>query len=246
MDSPLLLHIPHASAYIPAEYKNSFQCDLAGELQLMTDSYTNELFDLPVNKLIFPVSRLVCDVERFRDDRKEKMAARGMGACYTHGHDNNVIRSLTEREREEILCRWYDPHHTRFSEMTAGIAERFGICYIVDCHSFSSVPLPYEPDQDPDRPDICIGTDPFHTDPELIERVAKPFRERGYSIAIDTPYSGTIVPMCFYHRSKQVRSVMIEVNRGLYQDAHGKKLASFQKVKKDIAAVIRNIPKTKT
>ncbi|HKL87189.1 MAG TPA: hypothetical protein VJ861_12730 [Treponemataceae bacterium] len=34
---------------------------------------------------------------------------------------------------------------------------------IIDCHSFSSVPLLYEPNKKPSRPDICIGADLFYT-----------------------------------------------------------------------------------
>jgi hypothetical protein len=36
-------------------------------------------------------------------------------------------------------------------------------CLIIDVHSFSSVPLPHEPDQTPRRPEVCIGFDRFHS-----------------------------------------------------------------------------------
>jgi hypothetical protein len=44
----------------------------------MTDAYTDELFPLtPVEagRVVFPVSRLVCDVERFSSDDDEPLAA---------------------------------------------------------------------------------------------------------------------------------------------------------------------------
>ena len=42
---------------------------------------------------------------------------------------------------------------------------------IIDCHSFPKYPLPYELNQQTDRPEICIGTDSFHTSEKL--RIAK-------------------------------------------------------------------------
>ena len=49
----------------------------------MTDTFTAELFPPTAHaaeRIVFPVSRLVCDVERFPDDADEPTAARGMGA----------------------------------------------------------------------------------------------------------------------------------------------------------------------
>jgi hypothetical protein len=48
----------------------------------MTDAYTDELFPVtPVEagRVVFPISRLVCDVERFSSDEDEPMAVRGKG-----------------------------------------------------------------------------------------------------------------------------------------------------------------------
>ncbi len=40
----------------------------------------------------------------------------------------------------------------------------------------------------------------------------------GYSVKINFPYSGSIVPMSYYKREPQVQSIMIEVNKRLYLD----------------------------
>lgn len=83
------------------------------------------------------------------------------------------------------------------------------------CHSPGS-PLPCDRDQTTPRLDICIGTDPFHTPRELAGRLVAQFRERGYSVSVNTPFSGALVPMRYTRRESRVHSVMIEINRRLY------------------------------
>lgn len=225
-----LIHIPHASTYIPRAYRASFTADVRRELAVMTDWFCDELFDCGAERLAFPVSRLICDVERFRDDRQESMAKIGMGAVYERCSDLSVLRTVGAAEREAILRKHYDPHHRRFSEAVGERLRRFGSCLIVDAHSFHPTPLPYEPDQDPNRPDFCIGTSGFHTPPVLTETLRRLLTAKGYTVACNAPFSGTIVPMEFYEKDARVTSVMIEVNRGLYLDAPGKKSANFAAV----------------
>ena len=238
MTGEYLIHIPHSSVTIPENC--SFLIDPEAELNHMTDRFTDELFDLPAQTLIFPISRLVCDVERFRDDRMEEMARRGMGVCYTRTHDGKPLRCVTPQQREAILSCWYDPHHRRLSGLVSETLACFGRCTIWDCHSFSPVPLPYEPDQNPDRPDICIGTDRFHTPPELAAQITEAFRDRGYRVSVNTPYAGTIVPLEVLHRDPRVRSVMIEVNRGLYLDGTFGKNRGFSRLARDIRDVFQD------
>ena len=80
----VLFHIPHASTFIPTEYLSDYtEGVLTDNLYNMTDWYTDELFDLGFGeRIIFPVSRLVCDPERFRNDAEEEMSKIGMGAVY--------------------------------------------------------------------------------------------------------------------------------------------------------------------
>ncbi len=188
-----VLHIPHSSRNVPAPERQAINSDdaaLNGELLRMTDAYTDELFLLtPVEagRVIFPVSRLVCDVERFPSDTDEPMAARGMG----------------------------------------------------DCHSFPSIPLPHEFDQAKNRADCCIGTDPFHTPSVIRDAIVAAVKEEGYSVTVDAPFSGALVPLSSYRKDRRILSVMIEVNRRLYMDEHsGLKKNDFDQVSAAVGRLI--------
>jgi len=219
ISSDIILHIPHSSRYIPSEYRKQillFEEELQTELLLMTDAYTDEIQEyLSADAVVFPYSRLLIDVERFRDDGQETMAQIGMGPVYTKTHDGRVMRRISLEEREDLLKKYYDPHHKRLSECVEKHIHENEQCLILDIHSFPSSPLPYEFDQSMDRPDICLGTDPFHT-PASIIAIAKSCMEKaGLSVKINSPFSGSIVPMEFYQGETKVMSLMIEINRNL-------------------------------
>ena len=78
-----LLHIPHSSTFVPDDIRTTLSisdADLASELLRVTDHYTDELFQFEfclVEPIIFGQSRLVVDVERFRDDQSDPMSRCG-------------------------------------------------------------------------------------------------------------------------------------------------------------------------
>ena len=230
--APLLLHVPHASLGIPEDIRGELLPeDLSPELLRMTDRFCDELFLGPWDMIKAPVSRLVCDMERFRDDNDEIMAKMGMGAVYTRCADGSVLRELDPERREAVLRRFYDPHHEKLTKSVLSRCEEHGYCLIVDGHSFSPVPLPHEGDQNPDRCDFCIGTDPFHTPRSLALHMKAFCEERGYSVELDRPFSGTMVPMACYQKDPRVLSVMLEINRRLYMDENGEKTKNFSVVR---------------
>jgi N-formylglutamate deformylase len=99
--------------------------------------------------------------------------------------------------------------------------------------------MPFELGQAPDRPNICIGTDNYHTPGWLTDRAIALFQKTGYSVEVNRPYSGSIVPRDYYQTDRRVASIMIEINRGLYMDAvSGQKIMEFKSVKGSIAAVV--------
>ena len=105
----VILHIPHASQAIPPELRHSLtlsDAQLHAETIRMTDRFTDELFaieDTRVRAIVFPVSRLVVDPERFLDDEKELMAASGMGVVYTKTSEGLPLRAALSSE-ERVSC----------------------------------------------------------------------------------------------------------------------------------------------
>ena len=223
----IILHIPHASIVLPTEVKFLLgQEALAYEVDAMTDHHTDQLFDLPgARRCVFPVSRLVVDPERFIEDSMESV---GMGVVYTHTTDGDPLRAISEMDRLTLIDTYYHPHHNNLTRMVDSCLEQHDQCLIIDCHSFPAQPLPYELDRN--RPDICIGTDTYHTSAELKNCLSKAFEGSGYRVAIDSPFSGSIVPLKYYQLDRRVSSVMIEVNRSLYADPLG-----FARVQSDLS-----------
>ena len=248
----MIFNIPHSSICIPEKERlNIFLSDedLKSEINQMTDRYTDELFSVhasPEDSVVkFPVSRLVVDPERFEDDSIETMSRVGMGVIYTKTSHGKPLRDIpTDEERRILLNRYYYPHHNTITNAIEIELSKNGYSIIIDCHSFPSRSLPFNVDQNPNRPDICIGTDDYHTPGKIIEEIVEVGNDLGYRCSINKPYSGTFVPLPFYKQNKNVISVMIEINRSLYMDENtGVKSLHFLERQKNIGLLIEQIRK---
>lgn len=210
----------------------------------MTDAFTDELFDFNgAQRLVFPASRLLVDVERFADDGKEPMAAKGMGAVYTRDSRGCALkRLLSEDERTNLMKEYYEPHHKALAAAVDSELSRRSRALIVDCHSFPSRPLACDEDRSEPRPDFCVGTDEFHTPPGLSQAALTAIRGIGCSVLVNRPYAGTMVPASHYGNEPRVMSVMIEVNRSLYMDEKsGRKAPGFNAVRRALLRVLAAI-----
>jgi len=241
-----VIHIPHASTVVPAAARSSIalsEKELQHELLTMTDHFTDELFRVSENlakAVTFPVSRLVVDPERFVNDRDEPMAAKGMGVIYTLTSSGQPLRKAPSmQERDELISMYYFPHHLGLAQEVDAALAMHDRCLIIDAHSFASRPLPHEADQHPDRCDICVGTDPFHTPTWLADFTVHAFRNRDYRVEVNRPFGGSLVPEKHYRQDKRILSIMIEVNRGLYMDeVSGERLAAFDAVAANLQQVL--------
>jgi N-formylglutamate amidohydrolase len=102
--------------------------------------------------------------------------------------------------------------------------------------------LPYETDSPLARPEICIGTDAYHTPAWLRDAAVRLFGEAGFTTAINDPFAGAMVPQDFYQTDKRVLALMIEVRRDLYMDEGNiEKLAVFDTVRRRIRGVVSRI-----
>ena len=115
----MIFHIPHSSKVVPKEQRGALDLDdhqLNKELIAVTDAYTDELFGTHAKEsgsvIIFPISRLIVDPERFLDDKEEIMVKFGMGVIYTNTSDGKILRKKPSKaERESLIRKYYIPHH---------------------------------------------------------------------------------------------------------------------------------------
>jgi len=243
----MIFHIPHSSKLVPREQRSILELDdqqLNRELIVVTDAYTDELFGAHVTatdkKIIFPISRLIVDPERFLDDADEVMAKFGMGVIYTKTSNGNILRKMPSKaERKSLIREYYLPHHDLLAKAVRKELEKYGRTLIIDCHSFPSSPLPYELDQNPDRPDICIGTDVFHTPLTLCQAAEEESLRQGFKYFVNQPFSGSLVPSEFYRNNENVYSIMIELNRKLYMNEQtGEKNSDFENCQRKLEPII--------
>ena len=232
----LILHVPHAATSLPNQEGFIHNKEkIQQEITKLTDWYTDDLFHSETDEMIVaPFSRIFCDVERFENDEEEVMSKVGMGVLYERFDNDELLRIVTPALREEVIQNYYHPHHNALTLAVKTQLDLNNSCLIVDCHSFPSTPLLKGIDQSTSRPDFNIGTDAFHTPQNLIDRAVAYFKDKGYSLGVDWPYSGTIVPIAFYKKDKRVQSIMLEVNRKLYLKEPGKEKSENYAATKEI------------
>jgi N-formylglutamate deformylase len=225
--APTIVHAPHVSQAIPAAVRRELavtDTGLAVELDAMTDAGVAPVAARIANRsragdgppatvVAATLSRLVFDPERFADD---PMEAQGMGVVYTRRADGTPLRSPLPTSRRE----WYLGQHRAYTRSleraVSGAVARCGAAFVVDLHSYARDPLGYE-DPAAERPQVCVGVDPFHTPSWLTHLATETFAAR-FDTAVNTPFAGAYVPGRLYRRERRVRALMVEVRRDVLGD----------------------------
>ena len=220
-ENPVVLHIPHSSCFIPKFLREDIVLDddeLKQNFYAFTDWKTDDLFSHPKfsTSIVSDISRIVCDMERFRSDDDEDMAANGFGAVYTNDAFMRPLRNFDKDKREQILQLYYDPYHKKLENAVDEKIKKFGKCLIIDCHSFSGTPLPYEPQQSSMRPSFCLGTLDAHTPQHLIDVAVNALKSPEHSVELNYPYAGSMIPLKYFN-DPRVKTIRVEINRTLYQ-----------------------------
>lgn len=222
--SKIVCNIPHASTFIP-EWANRDIVITATELselvEFMVDKDVDKIWEFvpEQNKVVAKVSRIIADTERFADDLKEPMARRGMGMFYTHTPSGKLFRLKKGDAYLGALCL-YTSYHKELEDKVAACLDKYNECIILDCHSFHDK-MNYTNFDAASFPDVCIGVNGKIT-PQA-EMIIKLFKENGYSVKVNEPFAGAMIPLK-YLNDQRITSVMIELNRRIYDNA------SFEKV----------------
>ncbi len=220
---PVVIHVPHAGTWIPDDERDAFVLGddaLADELRRMTDHATDVLAQAAVEAgayaFVNRLSRLVCDPERFPDEREE-LEAVGMGFAYTRTADGKPLRDLGEADRARVKERWFDPYAEAFGDLVREVREEHGRCLVLDLHSYPAERLAYERGRIA-RPDVCLGKDEGHTPGWAMTSAIEACERLGLWWDINTPFAGAYVPEWAYGKDRSVSALMLEVRRDVYLD----------------------------
>ena len=193
----IVLNIPHAGAKGLGSIKCDNKVNLLAEVRKWTDWYTDLIF-IPekndrIKHIIADYSRFAVDVERLLDDPLKK---KGQGIIYTKY--NGQQRYVDEKEKTRLMAYYYD-YMDRLKSMLSEHS------LLIDCHSFPS---------DMSDVDICIGYNEDWSKPTdfVIDLVVESFKQQGYKVGINTPFSNAIAPETGY----TYNSIMIELNKRVY------------------------------
>ena len=243
--------MPHSGTWIPAPERSDLELDdgeLGAELARMTDWFTDRmaldaLARADTSAAVFAnrASRLLIDPERFLGE-DEPMLRVGMGPVYLATSTRDLLRRPDPVRDDHLVERYFRPYAAAFADLVDRTLANHGRADIIDLHSFPSGALPYELDPGADRPGICIGTDPFHTPPDLESAAVEAFTSDAWDVGTNSPFAGTYVPLAHLGRTRSVRSVMIEVRRDLYQlEPGGPAHPGFELVVDHLAGLFRRL-----
>lgn len=239
--SYILFHVPHSSLKIPKRYwdiciKDKKYIDKTNIF--LSDYLMDKLIPSKSNRLVFKYSRLFCDVEKFKDNSKETMSKKGMGVIYTNDCDN-TITIPNKKYKNIVLKSYYDKHHNKLDKIVTTILNKYNKCIVIDFHSFSDE-LVEKLFNINNNPDICIGIDKTYTSEEFLNFTINHFKNYGYSVEINKPYSGTIIPNKYFNKKEnRLSSIMLEINKRIYLNDKN----NFNKLKQCIEDYYNEIKK---
>lgn len=170
----IVLNIPHSSTCGIFD-KGKWICNphfINKVVRRVTDWYTDFLFyshNPAVQEVVFPYSRLVCDVTG-NDEESIIWTAQG-------GYNRN---ELTASERAELL----DLHREHNEKLKSCINEE---SILVECHSFTGEDV---------ECDILVGTIDWERNKDIVDVALREFKKSGYSVTYLYGEEFAFTPSC--------------------------------------------------
>lgn len=250
--------IPHSGTQIPQEAfwlldveDSILNCDV--------DWYVDELYQEALKE--FHIPSVYCPWHRYAADMNR--SARDI-SCLTvegakpRGHNQPSDIHWKQTTKGEVLIKnpmplslhqqLIDKYFHAFHQKIAAQIEAFKKqghqdIYLLDLHSMPSVGLDFHRDTNKKRKDIILGT--HHkksSNQKFIDLVYESYKEQGFEVAVDWPYSGGYITQHYGDLSQGQHVIQIEINRRLYIDESTKeKTKDFQPLQKKLKQAIQKI-----
>lgn len=210
----IVMNIPHAGIEMPLSFYNKKKIDIkeiAKEVLFEADLYVDEFKCNNCISVESSYTRMFYDAERLREN--EPMDKYGKGIVYSK---DTYGREFINLDKDYITSAMthYNSYHKLLSSAVDFTIKEKGKCLLIDLHSFSDMYVKRMFDLD-ECPDICIGVNNNYYSNKLVDITKSHFNKYGYSVKVNYPFSGAIVPNGF-KEDAFFRSIMIEINKRIY------------------------------
>ena len=262
---PLVLDSPHSGREFPVDFDAVVT---ETELREAEDCYVDELYaaaqelGAPLLAAAFP--RTYLDPNRHAGDvdldliegdwpweyRPSGKAKIGKALIWRTLEDGRPIylKRLSVETVQSRIERFHVPYHEKLKEHLDAAHRRFGRVLHINCHSMRSVAgKQSEEGEGAVRADFVLGDrDGTTCDPRFTEFVRATLAAMGYAVKVNDPYKGVELVRAYSDPKAGRHSLQIEINKRLYMDEGTlQKTPGFQKLQKDLEALMREILKFK-
>jgi len=173
------------------------------------------------------ISRYVLDVNRGPDDVDRQVCPELASAAKknpraliwrqsTHG-TLVLSRPLTRAELADRIERVHKPYHDQLNHMLEVRKSRFGYAILLDGHSMPSVGRATHQDTGVRRAEVVPGNNHGKScAQQLVDVVVDHWSSAGFSVALNTPYSGGWITRHYGRPQEGVHAIQVELNRAIY------------------------------
>ena len=235
---PLVLSVPHKGQYFPEEFLKATSMSIS-ELRKNEDAFVDELVLEASNKgipmIAMNIARSFIDVNRDKIEldatmfynhpsQEPNMGRRcrlGLGVIHRITVKNHQIYDglLDYNEVQERFVNVYDVYHKRLQQLIDKCMQKFGFCFVLDCHSMPSEICTLL--QDTQKIDFCLGTLFDQSCPsEMHDFFKQGLEQKKYYVSDNCPYSGAYITFNYCQPRRKIYTMQVEINRGLYMDEH--------------------------
>jgi N-formylglutamate deformylase len=221
--APVLISVPHAGTYIPAEIAARMTDDALALPD--TDWHVDRLYDfaaeLGIGVIVATHSRYVIDLNRDPSGKPLYPGADNTELVPTTTFNrDNVYRPGAGPDDAEVAQRvtqYWQPYHDRLAQELAAIRARFGVAVLWDAHSIPSLVPRFFSGRLPDlNLGSARGTSAAH---DLVTTVMGGFeRDGGFSKVRDGRFTGGYITRRFGKPDTAVHALQLELAQAAYMD----------------------------
>lgn len=261
---PLLVSVPHSGRVFPEEFfaiTNRTLDELRTNEDLFVDELLDPLAEHGISTIKANIARSFIDVNRDKIELDEKMfydypadkiifensrCRSGYGLIHRVCANGKPIyeNPISYIEVQARIKSVYDVYHKRLNFLVNKCVQKFGCCFLLDCHSMPSKICSIMGDDQ--KIDICLG-DLFSQScpPSISEILCENLKKKGYEVLKNVPYSGAYTTFNYCQPRKKIYTLQLEINRSLYANENKlSKNKAFEKVQKDLCDSILNFANT--